>query len=116
ILGAQVIEGEFGAELETGRAVMPYAFVMQQRCRYIALVQSEGAGKCGGVLKGLRGPLAKCRKHRVRRVAEQTDTSLHPAFERVAIVEAPLRRTNDRPRQSEQIVSTWVARERLAHL
>ena len=41
----------------------------------------------------------------MRRIPEQTDTALHPGFERVTIVEAPLRRTNDRARQSEQVVS-----------
>jgi hypothetical protein len=79
-------------------------------------VQGEGAGERGGVLEGLRGALAKRGKHRVRRVPEQTDAALHPGFERVTIVEAPLRGTNDRPRQSEQVVSTGAPRECLAHL
>src|SRR6476661_7418689 len=98
VLGPQVIEGEFGAELEAGGAVMPHAFVMQHRCSHIAAVQGEGASERGGVLEGLRGALAKRGKHRVRRVPEQTDAALHPGFERVTIVEAPLRGTNDRPR------------------
>ena len=45
-----MIEGEFGAELEAGGAVVPHAFVMQQRSRHVALVQGEGAGERGGVL------------------------------------------------------------------
>src|SRR5215471_11618930 len=93
---------------------MPHAFVVQHRCSYIAAVQAEGASERGGVLEGLRGALAKRGKHWVRRVAEQTDAALHPGFERVTIVEAPLRRTNDRSRQSEQVGSTGARRECLA--
>src|SRR4051794_30910574 len=114
--GPQVIEGEFGAELEAGGAVMPHAFVVQQRCRHIAAVQGEGARQRGGVFKGLRGALAKRGKHRVRRVPEQTDAALHPGVERVAIVEPPLGGTNDRPRQSKQVVSAWVPKKCLAYL
>src|SRR4029077_639314 len=109
--GPQMIEGEFGAELEAGGAVMPHALVMQYRCRHIALMQREGAGERGGILERLRGALAKRGKHRVRRVPEQTDTALHPGFERITIVEAPLRGTNDRPRQSEQVASTGAPLE-----
>ena len=50
---------------------MPHAFVVQQRRSHIAAVQGEGASERGGVLEGLRGALAKCGKHRVRRVPEQ---------------------------------------------
>src|SRR6185436_11370728 len=107
---------EFGAELEAGGAVMPHAFVVQHRCSHIAAVQGEGASERGGVLEGLRGALAKRGKHRVRRVPEQTDAALHPGFERVTIVEAPLCGTNDRPGQSEQVVSTGASRECLTHL
>src|SRR5215475_6003899 len=95
---------------------MPHAFVMQRRGSHIELVQGEGAGERGGVLEGLRGTLAKRGKHRVRRVPEQTDTTLHPGFERVTIIETPLGRTNDRPRQSEQVVSAGAPLECLAHL
>src|SRR3954470_6669268 len=116
VLGPQMIEGEFGAELEAGGAVMPHAFVVQQRRRHIAAVEGEGARERGGVFKGLRGALAKRRKHRVRRVAEQTDAALHPGVERVTIVKTPLGGTNDRARQREQVVSTWVSRERFAYL
>src|SRR6185437_1918923 len=91
VLGAQVVESEFGAELEAGSAVMPHALVVQQRHCHIALVQGEGASERGGVLEGLRGTLAKGGKHRMRRVPEQTDTALHPGFERITIVKAPLR-------------------------
>ena len=103
--GPQVIEGEFGAELEAGGAVVPHAFVVQHRGSHIAFVQGEGARERGSILERLRGALAKRGKHRVRRVPEQTDTALHPGFERVSIAEAPLRGTNDRPSQSEQIAS-----------
>src|SRR4029453_6867798 len=75
-----------------------------------------GASERGGVLERLRGALAKRGKHRVRGVPEQTDAALHPGFERVTIVEAPLRGTNDRPRQSEQVVPIGASRECLAHL
>src|SRR5206468_11771132 len=75
-----------------------------------------GAGKGGGVLEGLSSSLTKGGKHRVRRVPEQADAAVHPRFERIAIVEAPLRRTNDRPRQSDEVVSAGVPRERLVNL
>src|SRR6185312_8987411 len=116
ILGAQVIEGKFGAELEASSAVMPNPLVMQQRCRHVVLMQGEGAGERGGVLEGLRGTLAEGGQHRVRRVPQQTDTTLHPGFQRITIVKAPLGRTNDRPRQSKQIFATATALECLAHL
>jgi hypothetical protein len=115
-LARKVIEGEFGAELEAGGAVMPHAFVVQHRFSHIAAAQGQGASERGGVLEGLGGALAKRGKHRVCRVPEQTDAALHPGFERVTIVEAPFRGKNDRPRQSEQVVSTGAARECLAHL
>src|SRR4029077_2286853 len=95
---------------------MPHAFIVQHRCSHIAAVQGEGASECGGVLEGLRGTLTKRGKHRVRRVPEQTDAALHPGFERITIVEAPLRGTNDRPCQSEQVVSARAPRECLARL
>ena len=95
---------------------MAHAFVVQHRGRHIAAVHGEGARERGGVLEGLRGALAERRKHRVRRVAEQTDAALHPGFERVTVVEAPLRGTNDRACQSEQVVSAGAPREGLVHL
>src|SRR5437868_13171959 len=95
---------------------MPDAFVMQHRCSHIAAVQGEGASERGGVLEGLRGALTKRGKHRVCRVPKQTDAALHPGFQRVTIVEAPLRGTNDRSRKREQVVSTGAPREGLAHL
>src|SRR4051794_14124119 len=114
--GAQVIEGEFGAELKAGGAVMPHAFVVQQRGRHIAAVQGEGARKRPGVFKGLRGALAERRKQRVRRGPEQTDAALDPVVQRGTTVEPPLGGTNDRARQREQVVSTWMPRECLAYL
>src|SRR5690242_19228259 len=95
---------------------MAHAFIMQHRCSHITAVQGEGTSERGGILEGLRGALAKGGKHRVRRVPEQTNAALHPGFERVTIVKAPLRGTNDRPRQSEQVVSTGAACECLPHL
>src|SRR5262245_65206360 len=95
---------------------MPHELIVQHRGSHIAAVQAEGTSERSGVLEGLRGALAKRGKHRVRRVPDQTDAALHPGLERVTIVEAPLRGTNDRPRQSQQVVSTGAPRECLAHL
>lgn len=41
---------------------------------------------------------------------------MHPGFERVAVVETPLRRTDDRTRQSEQVFAAGAPLESLAHL
>ena len=79
-------------------------------------MQGEGAGERSGILEGLRSALAKRGKHRVRRISKKTDAALHPGFECITIVEAPLGRTNDRPCQSEQVFATGAPLECLAHL
>ena len=116
VSGPQMIEGEFGAQLKAGGAVVADTFVVQQRRRHVAAVQGESAGERGGVLEGLRRTLTKSGKHRMRRVAQQTDTALHPGIQRVPVIEAPLGWANDRPGQRDEVVPVWGLSERLADL
>ncbi len=93
--GPQMIENEFGDELEAGRAVVPNPFIVHQGRRHVLPMQRERAGERGGVLE-FRHALPECGKHRMRRIAQQTVAALHPAIKRVPIVEAPFGRANDR--------------------